>query len=308
MMNISDLLNDDSPEEPSVSVAPPKGRTLILVPFIISHNRLIRDTSSPSYFAYSQASPYPSPVTLQPAAVAAHQLVNPLQGLPSPDLPAGSRQPSHVLPISFNNASPHLEATRQMSKLSFESLESFRLTPAMNAIVSIPSATGALNQSASSSSATPPYQRRAESIPTSPLSDRSSSLSVLMRHGKMVEMRKIRPHLEPGALDRPHKCIYFGMDPGTLDNGAIIKEACYARFRRRQEMLRHIRSVHGADEDKLWVCPGGRNTVCGRRFARADALRKHLDSLKCRQEVDGCSYGLNDGEVAIMIKNASEAK
>ncbi|KAI8619467.1 hypothetical protein BC830DRAFT_1165333 [Chytriomyces sp. MP71] len=59
---------------------------------------------------------------------------------------------------------------------------------------------------------------------------------------------------------------YIGMDADDL--------TCRARFRRRQEMERHIMSVHGSEEDKVWVCPGapGGSGPCGRRFSRVPAV------------------------------------
>ncbi|KAI9193703.1 uncharacterized protein BJ171DRAFT_524288 [Polychytrium aggregatum] len=73
---------------------------------------------------------------------------------------------------------------------------------------------------------------------------------------------------------------------------------CNALFRRKQELLRHMRSVHGGEDAKAWGCPS-----CGKHFARADALRKHLYCEKSRQV--SCSVGLSDHEIAQLIHSAS---
>ncbi|KAJ3278347.1 hypothetical protein HDU76_009936, partial [Blyttiomyces sp. JEL0837] len=78
---------------------------------------------------------------------------------------------------------------------------------------------------------------------------------------------------------------------------------CPARFRRRQELLRHIRSVHGAgDADRPWICPGD-PTKCGRRFARGDALRRHLESFRARGREGGCSVGMSDEDISNAVRN-----
>ncbi|KAI9338845.1 hypothetical protein BDR26DRAFT_862873 [Obelidium mucronatum] len=114
-----------------------------------------------------------------------------------------------------------------------------------------------------------------------------------------------KQHLEQNAPDRPHQCIYFGLNREECNDAkGTVKEVCFARFRRRQEMLRHCRSVHGTVGDRLWVCPGSAKVPCGRRFARADALRRHLESIRCRDEVDGCSFGLTEEDVTRVVRSA----
>ncbi|KAJ3099393.1 hypothetical protein HDU97_003226 [Phlyctochytrium planicorne] len=83
----------------------------------------------------------------------------------------------------------------------------------------------------------------------------------------------------PPNTDRPHACPFPN---------------CTARFRRRQEMLRHGRSVHGGDDVRPFVCPGF--AICGRRFARGDALRRHVEAQRS-QSVGGCVGGLSKEEV-----------
>ncbi|KAJ3084451.1 hypothetical protein HK100_009293 [Physocladia obscura] len=88
-------------------------------------------------------------------------------------------------------------------------------------------------------------------------------------------------------------------DSSTGDN------ICYSKFRRRQEMERHILSVHTNESEKGWVCPGPPNRECGKRYARADALRKHLDSAKCRFVQEGCSFGLSESQIVAMVKRGA---
>ncbi|KAJ3087866.1 hypothetical protein HK100_008215 [Physocladia obscura] len=86
---------------------------------------------------------------------------------------------------------------------------------------------------------------------------------------------------------------------GTNDN------ICQSKFRRRQEMERHVLSVHTNESEKGWVCPGARGINCGKRYARADTLRKHLDSAKCRFVQGGCSFGLSESQIISMVKRGA---
>ncbi|KAJ1566238.1 hypothetical protein HK405_010615, partial [Cladochytrium tenue] len=129
---------------------------------------------------------------------------------------------------------------------------------------------------------------------------------------------------------------------GDNDGGSCAAtDRCPAAFRRRQELLRHMRSVHGsaaaaaiaaaattatssssisthssssfslappaaaaaaaAVAAQLLRCPGA---DCERRFARSDALRRHLDSLRCRRRPGGCSEGLTDAGVRAAVAAA----
>ncbi|KAI9341148.1 hypothetical protein BDR26DRAFT_860676 [Obelidium mucronatum] len=108
------------------------------------------------------------------------------------------------------------------------------------------------------------------------------------------------------AKQKRHRSFY----PSPLDYQPPMEEesVCTARFRRKQEMERHVLSVHGTDEEKGWMCPGTVQQPCGKRYARADALRKHLDSAKCKTVEGGCSFGLSEGEVAALIKAAKVDK
>ncbi|KAJ3285127.1 hypothetical protein HDU79_007573 [Rhizoclosmatium sp. JEL0117] len=110
-------------------------------------------------------------------------------------------------------------------------------------------------------------------------------------------------HLKQKRAARP--AFYFSMldqsGNGTADSEDSV---CTARFKRKQEMERHVLSVHGREEEKAWVCPGPVNGVeCGKRYARADALRKHLESAKCKVE-GGCSFGLSESEIAAVVRGA----
>ncbi|KAJ3347748.1 hypothetical protein HDU83_001856 [Entophlyctis luteolus] len=88
-----------------------------------------------------------------------------------------------------------------------------------------------------------------------------------------------------------------------IDDNTDKEILCFATFRRRQEMERHVLSVHCTDEEKAWKCPGScRGRPCEKRYARADALRKHLDSAKSRNVLGGCSFGLSNAEIVAMVK------
>ncbi|KAJ3229253.1 hypothetical protein HDU81_005518 [Chytriomyces hyalinus] len=116
-------------------------------------------------------------------------------------------------------------------------------------------------------------------------------------------------------LERRYVCPHYGQPKAKHskygDHGRITADQddliCYAKFRRRQEMERHLASVHGSEEDKGWVCPGpvgGKG--CGKRYARADALRKHLVSSRSRNVADGCSYGLSEDDIVSMVRRGAK--
>ncbi|KAI8619464.1 hypothetical protein BC830DRAFT_1226071 [Chytriomyces sp. MP71] len=128
------------------------------------------------------------------------------------------------------------------------------------------------------------------------ISSRRNSLAALSAADP--ERRYICPHY---GQPKAKRWKYSDLSRMSMDPDDLI---CHARFRRRQEMERHIMSVHGSEEDKAWVCPGPPGGVgpCGRRYARADALRKHLVSSRSRSVVDGCSYGLREDEIVSMTQ------
>ncbi|ORY36651.1 hypothetical protein BCR33DRAFT_721869 [Rhizoclosmatium globosum] len=114
-----------------------------------------------------------------------------------------------------------------------------------------------------------------------------------------------------GSSDRKYPCPFYGQPKTRKSRTGNVEtsptpfahdEICQARFRRRQEMERHVLSVHGSEQDKGWVCPV---RTCGKRYARADALRKHLDSAKSRGNVGGCSFGLSEIEIVGMVKRGA---
>ncbi|KAI8830411.1 hypothetical protein BJ741DRAFT_620031 [Chytriomyces cf. hyalinus JEL632] len=120
---------------------------------------------------------------------------------------------------------------------------------------------------------------------------------------KELERRYVCPHY---GQPKAKRLKYGDLSRGMPDPEDLI---CHAKFRRRQEMERHLASVHGSEEDKGWVCPGpvgGKG--CGKRYARADALRKHLVSSRSRNLADGCSYGLNEDGIVAMVKRGAASK
>ncbi|KAL5035326.1 hypothetical protein BDV3_005277 [Batrachochytrium dendrobatidis] len=66
--------------------------------------------------------------------------------------------------------------------------------------------------------------------------------------------QNLRSHMTIHTNERPHAC-----------------DKCPATFRRRQELLRHCRSVHAPAGVKLFRC-----SHCLRLFGRADALKRHI--------------------------------
>ncbi|TPX72498.1 hypothetical protein CcCBS67573_g05824 [Chytriomyces confervae] len=121
--------------------------------------------------------------------------------------------------------------------------------------------------------------------------------------GKELERRHVCPHYGQPKAKHPK---YGDHGRKTVDQDDLI---CYAKFRRRQEMERHLASVHGSEEDKGWVCPGPvSGKGCGKRYARADALRKHLVSSRSRNVADGCSYGLTEDDIVSMVRRGATAK
>ncbi|TPX72641.1 hypothetical protein SpCBS45565_g00401 [Spizellomyces sp. 'palustris'] len=75
---------------------------------------------------------------------------------------------------------------------------------------------------------------------------------------------------------KSHTDVHTGMRPFPCDQ-------CDAKFRRRQDLQRHNRTMHGAA--KLHSCPR-----CKKPFARADALKRHMSSKSrlyaCSGQVD----------------------
>ncbi|KAI8929219.1 hypothetical protein BC831DRAFT_390958, partial [Entophlyctis helioformis] len=65
--------------------------------------------------------------------------------------------------------------------------------------------------------------------------------------------QNLRSHVTIHTNERPHPCM-----------------KCSATFRRRQELLRHERSVHAPPGVKNFQCSN-----CLRLFGRADALKRH---------------------------------
>ncbi|KAJ3398128.1 hypothetical protein HDU80_009240 [Chytriomyces hyalinus] len=120
---------------------------------------------------------------------------------------------------------------------------------------------------------------------------------------KELERRYVCPHY---GQPKAKRLKYGDLSRGMADTEDLI---CHAKFRRRQEMERHLASVHGSEEDKGWVCPGPEGGKgCGKRYARADALRKHLVSSRSRNLADGCSYGLNEDDIVAMVKRGAASK
>ncbi|KAJ1569093.1 hypothetical protein HK096_004248, partial [Nowakowskiella sp. JEL0078] len=77
---------------------------------------------------------------------------------------------------------------------------------------------------------------------------------------------------------RSHQGRHTGIrDFKCTENG------CGSAFHRRQELLRHTRSVHSPKDQRPFMCTSG----CSRTFARADALKRHLESTKSK--LGGCA-------------------
>lgn len=66
--------------------------------------------------------------------------------------------------------------------------------------------------------------------------------------------QNMKSHMTTHSDDRPHRC-----------------NQCKSGFRRRQELLRHQRTVHPPSGVKQFSC-----RVCCGSFARADALKRHI--------------------------------
>ncbi|KAJ3125665.1 hypothetical protein HK098_008325 [Nowakowskiella sp. JEL0407] len=128
---------------------------------------------------------------------------------------------------------------------------------------------------------------------TSSASVYSDSAENKSRRGSAIRKKKIAPPAEkifkcthPGCNEgftrRQNLKSHMGRHTGVRDF-ACSEAGCESTFRRHQELLRHVRSVHAPKELRPFSCPIG----CGKKFARADALKRHLESAKSR--LGGCA-------------------
>jgi len=67
-------------------------------------------------------------------------------------------------------------------------------------------------------------------------------------------------------------------------------DRCGSFFKRKQELMRHCRTIHGGDEARIYACPN-----CQRKFARLDALKRHLGSIKAKRKNCGRDATAIDG-------------
>ncbi|KAI9203194.1 uncharacterized protein BJ171DRAFT_476124 [Polychytrium aggregatum] len=118
--------------------------------------------------------------------------------------------------------------------------------------------------------------------------------------------RRLAPmHEPPSSLASPPARPPRGSHAGRLssrnpvpDRSFICKD-CNVAFRRKQELHRHIRCIHGSETP--WICP-----ACTKGFARVDALRSHFSSKKSNTK--GCRYALGGLPVPQLVKLSEVAR
>jgi uncharacterized Zn-finger protein len=75
-----------------------------------------------------------------------------------------------------------------------------------------------------------------------------------------TRLANLNSHLSVHSGERPFICKYDG---------------CQGKFRRKQDLFRHTRSIHMPFSSRPYQCP---SAGCLMRFARADGLSAHLRS------------------------------
>jgi uncharacterized Zn-finger protein len=75
-----------------------------------------------------------------------------------------------------------------------------------------------------------------------------------------TRLQNLNSHLSVHSGERPFICKYDG---------------CQGKFRRKQDLFRHTRSIHMPFASRPYQCP---TVGCLMRFARADGLSAHLRS------------------------------
>lgn len=92
-----------------------------------------------------------------------------------------------------------------------------------------------------------------------------------------------------------HMTVHSGVKPFGCG-----KDGCQAQFRRRQDLFRHIRSIHEPISARPYECP---TEGCHMRFARADGLSAHAKkcgsraSLKMNRKKKTTYAGTSFGQV-----------
>jgi uncharacterized Zn-finger protein len=71
--------------------------------------------------------------------------------------------------------------------------------------------------------------------------------------------------------------------PSTSHEDLNYSFACYkcgTTFKKKNEYVRHIKTLHPTSDTIWYVCP---NPGCDKKFTRQDALRSHLRSKKAQE-------------------------
>ncbi len=130
------------------------------------------------------------------------------------------------------------------------------------------------------------------SQPRSPVSTTAHCLPIDQRPNEFPRNDAVRLSIDfPRAtlqllkLPKSDKNVTCASPTSVRDRGQEAKKGftcphCPKKptFSRRQELSRHLRCLHGGPSNVTYDC-----SQCGKRFPRADALKRHCLSLKARQ-------------------------
>ena len=107
-----------------------------------------------------------------------------------------------------------------------------------------------------------------------------------MYSGKIfTRAQNLNSHLSVHSGERPYVCSY---------------EGCQGKFRRKQDLFRHTRSIHMPFSSRPYECP---SEGCLMRFARADGLNAHVkkcgssSSLRSNRKKKSAYAGTSFGKV-----------